>query len=135
MNEKLLVTANLWFQCALLLIVIIAGYLSRFKHKVKLHCLILRIAVLLQVAAIIVIMLPAMRGYIQTGERTTLFNTLMWVHHILGLGVILIWVYINLVFQGMVKALVKLPTLMRTAFFLWILVLLMGIYLYRVTWI
>ena len=134
-DEKLLVTVNLFFQCALLIIVIIAGYLARFKHQLKVHCLILRMAVILQIVSIAAIMLPAMSGYIHRGGRSELFNIAMLVHHILGLGVITLWVYINLVVQRIIRPVGKLTTAMRLALFLWIIVLLMGIYLYLVTWV
>ena len=135
MNEKTIVIINLIFQCMLLLTVLVAGYLARFRHNLKLHCLILRVAIPLQILAIAAIMLPAMLGYIHRGDRTTLFNTEMWIHHVLGLGVVGLWVYINLVFQGIIKSPGRLVILMRLAFFLWIIVLLMGIYLYLVTWV
>jgi hypothetical protein len=95
----------------------------------------MRIAVPVQLVSIASIMLPAMLGYIQRGNRTPLFNTAMLVHHALGLAVIALWIYINLVFQGIVKGPAKLAILMRLAFFLWIIVLLMGVYLYMVTWV
>jgi hypothetical protein len=115
--------------------VLIAGYLAKFRHNLKTHCLILRVAIPLQILAIAAIMLPAMLGYIHRGDRTTLFNAEMWIHHVLGLGVVGLWVYINLVFQGIIKGPGRLVVLMRLAFSLWIIVLLMGIYLYLVTWV
>jgi hypothetical protein len=134
-DQKLLVSANLFFQCALLVIVIIAGYLARFKHQFKVHCFILRASVILQIISIAAVMLPAMLWYIHRGGRSELFNTAMLVHHILGLVVIALWVYVNLAVQGIIRPFGKLTTAMRLAFFLWIFVLLMGIYLYLVTWV
>lgn len=134
-DEKFLVAANLYLQCALLVVVIIAGYMAKFRHRLKEHCLILRLAVVLQIVSIAFIMLPAMLGYLHRNNRSELFNILMLVHHILGLIVIIIWVYINLVVQGIMRPVGKLTTAMRSAFFLWITVLLIGIYLYLVTWV
>jgi hypothetical protein len=135
MNEKTIVIINLAFQCALLLTVLAAGYLAKFRHNLKTHCLILRVAIPLQILAIAAIMLPAMLGYIHKGDRTALFNTAMWIHHVLGLSVVGLWIYINLVFQGIIKGSGRPVISMRWAFSLWIIVLLMGIYLYLVTWV
>jgi hypothetical protein len=134
-DEKLLATINLFFQCALLVTVLAAAYLARFRKELKIHCLILRIAVILQIVTIATIMLPAMLGYIHRGDRNTLFNTSMIIHHTLGLLVLFIWVYVNLVVQGVIKGFGKLTIAMRLAFFLWVISLLMGIYLYLVTWV
>lgn len=135
MNEKIIVNINLVLQCMLLITVLVAGYLARFRRKLKVHCFILRIAVPAQIVSIFAIMLPAMLGYIQRGNRPVLFNTAMVIHHTLGLVVIALWVYINLVFQGIIKGVGKLSIPMRFAFFTWITVLLLGIYLYLVTWV
>jgi hypothetical protein len=76
-----------------------------------------------------------MLGYIHRGNRSSLFNTAIVIHHTLGLVVIVLWIYINLRFQGVIKSPGKLAIPMRFAFFLWITVLLLGIYLYLVTWV
>jgi hypothetical protein len=135
MAERTIVTFNLILQCFLIITVLVAAYLAKFRHQLKIHCLILRIAIPLQVASIAAIMFPAMLGYIHHGDRTQLFNILMLIHHSLGLVVVAIWVYVNLVVQGVIKGFGKLPVVMRLALFLWIIVLLMGIYLYLVTWV
>lgn len=133
--EKTIVAVNLILQCILLITVIIAGYLAKIRHDLKLHCLILRIAGLLQIIAIAVIMLPAMLGYLRLGERGLIFNAAMIIHHTLGLAVIAVWIYINLIFQGVIKGFGEPKAAMRLAFILWIIVLLIGIYLYLITWV
>ena len=135
MNEKTIIIINLILQCALFVTLLTAGYFARFRHKLKIHCLVMRIAIPVQIASIAAIMLPAMLGYIQRGNRTPIFNIAMLIHHILGLVVVALWVYINLVFQGIFKGREKLVIPMRLAFFLWIIVLLLGVYLYVVTWV
>ena len=135
MSEKTIIIVNLILQCLLFVSLLIAGYLARFRHKLKLHCLVMRIAVPVQIASIAAIMLPAMLGYVHRGNRTPLFNTAMLIHHVLGLVVVSLWIYINLVFQGIVKGRDKLAIPMRFAFFLWIIVLLLGVFLYMVTWV
>ena len=135
MTEHVIVIFNLIFQCMLLVTLLVAGYIAKFRRQLKIHCLILRVAILLQIVSILAIMLPAMLGYIHRGDRSELFNILMLVHHSLGLLMVAIWIYVNLVVQGITKGFGKLPWAMRLAFFLWLVVLLMGVYLYLVTWV
>jgi hypothetical protein len=61
---------------------------------------VMRIAIPVQIASIAAIMLPAMLGYIQRGNRTPLFNTAMLIHHTLGLVV----VALTLCFREYLKA-------------------------------
>ena len=56
MNEKIIVNINLVLQCMLLITVLVAGYLARFRRKLKVHCFILRIAVPAQIVSIFAIM-------------------------------------------------------------------------------
>jgi hypothetical protein len=100
MNEKTIIIINLILQCALFVSLLTAGFLARFRHKLKLHCLVMRIAIPVQIASIAAIMLPAMLGYIQQGNRTPLFNTAMLIHHTLGLVV----VALTLCFREYLKA-------------------------------
>lgn len=74
MAEKTIIIINLILQCVLIVAVLTAGYLAKIRHQLKAHCLMLRIAIPVQVAAIGAIMLPAMLGYIQRGNRTPIFQ-------------------------------------------------------------
>jgi hypothetical protein len=96
---------------------------------------VLRIVVPVQIVAITVIMLPATLGYLQRGDRSLLFRSELLVHHSLGLIVVAIWVYINLVFMRAIQSIGRLVIAMRLVFFLWVLTLILGTYLYIVTWI
>jgi putative membrane protein len=125
---------DLLFQVLLIGMVSGAVYLAKKRKDFHRHCIILRIAIPLQVIAIAVIMLPFMLGYIRVGQRSLLFNIEMLTHHTLGLVVILLWVYINLVFFGIVKKQGVPVMAMRVALILWGLTLFMGIHMFILVW-
>jgi putative membrane protein len=131
---KTLALIDLIFQILLMAMVFGAAYLAKKKKDFRKHCIILRIAIPLQVIAIAGIMLPSMLGYIRLGQRGLLFNIEMLTHHTLGLVVILMWVYINLVFTGIVKTRGVPVIAMRVALILWVLTLLMGLHTFILLW-
>jgi hypothetical protein len=134
-NTQALAWANLAFEAALLLAVLTAAYLARKKKKFKIHCSIMRVAVPLQLIIIAVVMLPSMVGLIERGQSGWIFNTAMLVHHSLGLAVVILWVVINLLFVGIIKINMDLKILMRAAFFSWMMVLLLGAFLFKGIWL
>jgi putative membrane protein len=124
---------NLSIQVLLILTVSGAVFLAKKRNLGK-HCIVMKISVLLQLIAIAVVMLPSMLGYIETGQQNTFFNIEMYVHHTLGLIVIAIWIYINLVFAGVMRIRGRLTTAMRLALVAWILALIIGIHMYLSIW-
>lgn len=95
----------------------------------------MRIAIAVQIAAIAIVMLPLMLGYIESGQRGLFFDIEMLVHHAIGLAVIVLWVFINLLFMGTISIRVRLVPLMRSAFVLWMLAILIGVHLFISTWL
>ena len=124
---------NLTIQVLLIMMVSGAVYLAKKRNLGK-HCIIMRVAVLLQIIAIGGVMLPSMLGYIEHGQRNILFNIEILVHHTLGLGVTMIWIYINLVFLGAMRVRGRLVTAMRLALASWILAIIIGIHMYLLIW-
>lgn len=124
---------NLAIQIFLIITVSGAVFLVKKRNPGK-HCIVMRVAVLLQIIAIVGVMLPSMLGYIEIEQRGIFFNIEMWVHHTLGLIVIAIWIYINLVFAGVMRIKVRLETAMRLALALWILALIFGLHMYFLIW-
>ncbi|MFZ3166154.1 MAG: hypothetical protein WA130_00975 [Candidatus Methanoperedens sp.] len=124
---------NLTIQVLLIMSVSGAVFLVKKRNLGK-HCVIMRVAVLLQIIAIAGIMLPSMLGYIENEQRSIFFNMEMLVHHTLGLIVIAIWIYINLVFAGVMRIRVRLETAMRLALASWILALIIGLHMYLLIW-
>lgn len=134
-SDKDLYTINLAVQSLLLVAAVSGAYVAKKKHNFKVHCRIMRVAVTVQVISIAAVMWPAMTGYLQRGNRDTFFNVEMLIHHALGLGVVGIWVYVNLAFEGLIKSSGAFAKPMRIAFILWMLTWLMGLYSYIVTWV
>lgn len=96
--------------------------------------MIVRAAVIVQIIAIAIIMLPSLLGYVEN-IKPNLFLGEMLAHHTIGLALILLWVYINLVFMGWMGSGIKLKTLMRTALMLWIISLILGIHMYTMIYL
>jgi uncharacterized membrane protein YozB (DUF420 family) len=124
---------NLTIQVLLIVMVSGAVFLVK-KRNIGKHCVVMRVAVLLQIIAIAGVMLPSMLGYIENEQRGIFFNSEMLVHHTLGLTVIAIWIYINLAFAGVMRIKVRLVTAMRLAFASWILALIIGLHMYLSIW-
>ena len=134
LDVRILAITNLTVQLLLIITVFVAAYLAK-RRQLKNHCSIMMVAVPVQVIAIAVIMLPSMLGYVRYGQPVSYFNIEIWIHHILGLAVIALWIYINLVFRGVIKIRSRLVIPMRLAFVLWLLVLVMGLHLYVLIWL
>ena len=124
---------NLTIQVLLIVMVSGAVFLVK-KRNIGKHCVVMRVAVLLQIIAISGVMLPSMLGYIENEQRGIFFNSEMLVHHTLGLTVIAIWIYINLAFAGVMRIKVRLVIAMRLAFASWILALIIGLHMYLSIW-
>ena len=133
-DVRILAITNLAIQLLLIIIVIVAAYLAK-KRQLKIHCTIMMVAVPVQIIAIAGVMLPSMLGYVRYGQPGSFFNIEIWIHHILGLAVIALWIYMNLAFRRVIKILGRLVMPMRLAFVLWLLVLFMGLHLYVVIWV
>jgi uncharacterized membrane protein YozB (DUF420 family) len=128
LNVRTLAMVNLTIQVLLILILSTAVFLAKKRNLGK-HCMIVRAAVIVQIIAIALIMLPSLLGYIEN-IRPNLFLAEMLVHHTIGIALVLVWIYINLVFTGRMKSSINLKTIMRLALTLWIISLLLGIYTY-----
>ncbi len=133
-NPEVLAIINLVLQLLLFIAVVIAVYLAKKKRLAK-HCAIIRIAIPLQVIAIAGVMLPSMGAYLRYGQPGSFFNIEVWTHHILGLVVIVLWIYVNLVMLGVIKMRSRLVIAMRLAFICWLLALIMGVHLYVLLWV
>jgi len=134
-NIHTLAIINLSAQLLLILVMLIAAYLAKIRKKFKIHCKILRIIVPIQIMLILVAMLPSMLGFIENKFPGWLLNTEMLVHHSLGVLIILLWLFINLIFIGKIKIRFRLAILMKTAFILWILAFIPGVHLFIFLWL
>jgi hypothetical protein len=79
-------------------------------------------------------MLPKMVGYVRDLQASSSLSIEMWIHHLLGLSVVGLWIFMNLAMTGKVKIKSRLRPYMRLAFTLWIISLGMGIHIYAQVW-
>jgi len=125
---------NLTIQVLLIITISGAVYLVK-KRKLGRHCGVMRISLLVQMIAIAGVMLPSMLGYIEHEQRGVFFDIEMLAHHALGLAVIVIGIYINLAFEGVMRIWGRLVSAMRLVLALWILALIIGLHMYLMIWI
>lgn len=126
---KTIAEINLGIQLLLTLALIGAVYLAKHK-KFGNHCKVMRITVPVQILAILAIMLPSMNGYLVYGTPSPLFRAEMLAHHSIGLVIVVLWVYINLIFLGYVRPRFRIRTAMRLALSFWALSLVMGLHMF-----
>jgi len=134
LDPRTLALINLAVQAFLVFAVFGAAYLARRRRDFRRHCTIMRIAVPLQIIAIVFVMLPSLRDHISHGQPG-LLNDEMLAHHVLGALVIVLWIYINIVLMGLVKPLGRPAVAMRLAFASWVVSLFMGIHIYFMIWV
>jgi putative membrane protein len=106
-----------------------AVFLAKKKNFQK-HCLVLRLAVTAQILAVLALMSPAMVAILVPGRPNGLFQAEVLLHHGLGLAVVLLWIYINLVYLGRLKARLALRWAMQVAAGLWVASLILGFHIY-----
>ncbi len=126
--------ANFAVQCALIILVLAAVFLAKRRGSLRNHCTLMRVAVPVQIAAVLGVMLPSMMGYIENERPGPVFTAEMLLHHGLGLLVIMLWVYINLVSLGVIGTRRGFKMAMRSAFALWLLTFGIGLHLYFSIW-
>ncbi|MCX9026160.1 MAG: hypothetical protein OIN85_08720 [Candidatus Methanoperedens sp.] len=128
-DVKTLALANLGIQIFLIAFVFQAVYFVKKGNPLK-HCAMVRIAVPLQVLAIITVMLPSLLGFIKFEPLGALFNAELLIHHTLGLLVVVLWIYVNLAFSNVIRMPSNFRLFMRTALGLWLLSLVLGLHIY-----
>lgn len=135
-NVGTLAVANLIAQLLLMIAVFVAVYLAKRRRALSKHCIIMRVAVPLQIITIAGVMLPSMLGFIKNEPLGAIFSTEILIHHTLGLVVVALWVYINLVFVGIMnKGRRRIVVAMRLAFISWVLTFLLGLHMYVLIWL
>jgi uncharacterized membrane protein YozB (DUF420 family) len=125
---------NLAFQVLLLVTILIAAYLAK-RRSLKKHCAIMRVALPLEIISVFLVMLPSMLGYVRAGRPGSALSIEIWIHHALGLVVIALWIYVNLVVLRIIKTRRRLIIPMRLALASWLITIIMGIHLYIVIWV
>ncbi len=133
-SPKTLADLNLYLRLLLFVALLAAAYLAKRKRRLALHCTILRSVVSVQILSIIFMMFPSLASQLELQPHGRLFSAELILHHSLGLVVVGLWVYVNLLVAGTVKTRIKLVVFMRTAFTLWVLLVMSGVYQYLMVW-
>jgi uncharacterized membrane protein YozB (DUF420 family) len=98
------------------------------KGDINTHCNGLKIAVLLQLAAIFIFMLPSFPGYVVS--KSSMLDLVKIFHHVLGSVLVGLWIYVNLVYSGFIRWPGNFRYIMRIALALWVLAFFIGVYIY-----
>jgi len=130
LDYQTLVTLNFILQLILAAALAFAVLLAKKKNFQK-HCLVLRLAVPAQIPAILLLMSPAMGQILETGQPNGLFQAAVLLHHALGLAVIVLWTYINLVYMGRLRARLATRLAMQAAAGCWVACLILGFVSFR----
>ncbi len=128
-----LALSNLIIQCVLIVAAIVGTIVARMR-RLRRHCLIMRSAIGVQILAIAIVMAPALGSYLRDWHGWSRFIAEIVIHHSLGVIVILLFIYINLAFTGVLKAPRSYKPFMISALTLWLITLGMGIHLYWYIW-
>jgi uncharacterized membrane protein YozB (DUF420 family) len=126
---RTLATANLVVQLVLIALVLIAVYLAR-RGRVVRHCTIVRVTVAVQIIAILAVMLPSLLGYVENVPPIPFLYPELLIHHILGLVLIAIFIYVNLEVGRIIRPVVKRKNAMRTALGVWLITIALGVNIY-----
>lgn len=128
-EHETVVSLNLILQLALFIALIYALLLAR-RREFKRHCLMLRMAFAAQILAILLLMSPAMGILLEPGRPTSFLVAEIFLHHALGLAVILLFIYINLVYEKRLSPRFSMRSAMQAAAGMWVASLLMGFHIY-----
>jgi hypothetical protein len=128
-----LALTNLVLQVALI-VTALAAYLLARRRRFKRHCLVMRVSVGVQIILIAALMAPSLSAYVNHWSGWSWFTAELIVHHVLGVVVVLLFLYFNLALTGVVRSPRRLRPYMRSALVLWLVSLALGIYLYWHIW-
>jgi uncharacterized membrane protein YozB (DUF420 family) len=124
---------SVFIQLLVIVLVVFAVSLVSRGNTVQ-HCKTMRIALFLQIISILIFMYPVMSDFLELGFGTRSLITQMWLHHLGGVVVVLLVVYINMAMKGKVKFMGDNIRLMKITFLLWLLIFIGGIILYLALW-
>jgi putative membrane protein len=128
-NVKTLALINLTVQIFLILLLNYATFLAKKRDLYK-HCNIIRIAAVIQIAAIVAVMWESMLGYLGNDAKDILFNMELLIHHSLGILLILLWIYINLVFARIIRSRGNFKNAMKLSYIAWTFTFILGLHIY-----
>ncbi|MCZ7402688.1 MAG: hypothetical protein O8C61_10755 [Candidatus Methanoperedens sp.] len=133
-NFKTLALINLSVQIFLILLLNYAAFYVKKRDLLK-HCNIIRIGIGIQIAAIVTVMWESLLGYLGSDAKDQLFNMELLIHHSLGILLILLWIYINLVVAGKIRSRGDLRNSMKSAYIIWTFTFILGLHIYIKTYL
>ncbi|TQD26330.1 hypothetical protein [Methanolobus vulcani] len=121
------------FLQVIVIILLIFAVKKAYTNPYNKHCKFITMAIAVQILSVLIFMVPSiysLSGIMMTGS----FTSLMYLHHILGLIVIVFSIYIKLAFSGKIPSLISPLKMMKPTLVLWALSLLGGFTLYLALW-
>ena len=117
----------------IVIVLLIYAVKKAYRDPYNKHCKFIIIAIAVQLLSVLVFMAPSM--YSLSGiTMTGYFTSLMYLHHILGLIVLLFSIYIKLAFSGKIPSPIPPLKMMKPTLVLWVMTLLGGFILYLALW-
>ena len=129
LEHETVISLNLILQLALSIALVYALLLAR-RIEFKRHCLALRLSFAAQILAILLLMSPAMGIVLEPGRPPGFLVAEILLHHALGLAVIPLFIYINLVYERRLSPRFSMRSAMQGAAGMWVASLLMGFHIY-----
>ena len=127
-------TFNLVAQ-VVLMVALLVGSLLAWRGRLRQHCWIMRAAIVAQLLLIGVIMAPQIGRYYKHWSGFSRFTTELVVHHTFGAIALLLAIYVNLAFVGVVfKRPRRFAWVMRATLLTWAVSLGLGIHLFWYLW-
>jgi hypothetical protein len=128
-----LAVLNVGLQVLLIAGALVAFWLAK-RRRFNRHCLIMRVSLGVQIILIAALMAPSLSAYLAHWSGWSWFTAEIIVHHVLGVIVVLLFIYFNLALTGVVKTPKRLRSYMRSALVLWLASLALGLHLYIYIW-
>jgi uncharacterized membrane protein YozB (DUF420 family) len=119
-------------QLVLLVALLVGGTVGMRRHFRR-HCLFMRVLFGLQIVAIAVFMIRSF-GLYSVPFVVAGWTIALIIHHVFGLVMIALFVYINLAWLGAIRPPRRYRQFMRVAFSSWLIALVLGLYVYLRIW-
>ncbi|MBN2110691.1 MAG: hypothetical protein JW705_06345 [Methanosarcinaceae archaeon] len=98
------------------------------------HCRTISLAVSLQLISVLIFMSSAMSSFPGSDLSSTSLSLLMWLHHLAGIAVFLLAIYIRLALSGKMTFLGDPYRWMKVTLAIWILTFVGGVLIYLELW-
>lgn len=128
-----LALANVVIQVLLLVATAAAVILVR-NRRFSRHCFIMRLVVMAEVLTVALVMAPSFSSYVRHWHGWTVLSSTIVTHMVLGVSALLLFIYANLGYLGVIKTPWSLLPVMRVTLVVWLATLVLGVYLYFIIW-